>query len=63
MILGAINVDYFGEETACEKQSVLKLVLHFHILNFFSKFNVLYYIGKQPLWALSSLKHYKSVTC
>lgn len=58
MILGAINVDYFGEGTTCEKQSVLKLVLHFRILTFSSEFNVLYYTGNQPLWALFSLKYY-----
>lgn len=51
MILGAINVAYFGEGTAHEKQSVLRLVLHSRILTFSSKCTILYYIGSQPIWA------------
>lgn len=58
MILGAINVAYFGEGTVHEKKSVSRLALHSHILTFSSKCTILYYIGSQPIWALSSRKHY-----
>lgn len=58
MILGAIHVACFGEETAHEKQTVLSLVLPSCILTFSSKCTILYYIGSQPIWALSSLKHH-----
>lgn len=40
MILGAINVDYLGE--ACEKQAVLRLVLHSWILIFSSEYILSY---------------------
>jgi len=58
MILGAINVAYFGEGTAHEKHSALRLVLRFRILTYSSKCTVLYYIGSQPVGSLSILKLY-----